>query len=53
MYKLHSPAPRVLARVARTPNMITVDITQEALQLHLLEPTLVATVLLSCGANID
>lgn len=53
MYKVHSTAPRILARVARMPNMITLDITQDALQLGLLEPAIVATVLLSCGANID
>ena len=45
MYKVHSTAPRILARVARMPNMITLDITQDALQLGLLEPALVATCL--------
>ncbi|KAI0739070.1 hypothetical protein C8Q80DRAFT_1113074 [Daedaleopsis nitida] len=53
MYKLHSSAPRVLARIIRIPSTVTLEMTQEAMQLGLLEPALVATVLLSCGHNID
>ena len=53
MYKVHSSAPRVLARVSRVPNSVTLELTQEALQGGLLEPALVVTVLLSCGHNID
>ena len=37
MYKLQSPAPRILARVARMPNSITLDVTQEAVQLGLVD----------------
>ena len=53
MYELHSTAPRILARISRTPSAVTLDITQDAIQGGLLEPSIVATVLLSCGANID
>ena len=53
MYKVHSSAPRVLARVSRVPNSVTLELTQEAFQGGLLEPALVVTVLLSCGHNID
>ena len=53
MYKVNSSAPRVLARIARIPNAVMVELTQEAMTLGLLEPALVATVMLSCGHNID
>ncbi|KAI0720753.1 hypothetical protein C8T65DRAFT_735693 [Cerioporus squamosus] len=53
MYKVNTSAPRVLGRIARVPNSVTLELTQEAMQLNLLEPALVATVLLSCGASID
>lgn len=53
MYKLNSSAPRVLARIARVPNSVMVELTSEAVQLGLLEPALVATVMLSCGHHID
>ena len=53
LYKVHTSAPKVLGRIARVPNMVTLEMTQEAMQLGLLEPSLIATVLLSCGHNID
>ncbi len=53
MYKVNTTAPRVLARIARMPNVVVLDMTQEAMQLSLLEPALVAAVMLSCGSNID
>lgn len=53
LYKVNSRAPRVLARIARMPNMIMLEMTQEAMQLGLLEPAVVSTVMLNCGHNID
>ncbi|KAI0760118.1 hypothetical protein C8Q74DRAFT_1220865 [Fomes fomentarius] len=53
MYKVNTTAPRVLARIARMPNVVVLDMTQEAMQLSLLEPALVAAAMLSCGSNID
>ena len=53
LYSTQTSAPKVLARVARTPNMVLLEITQEAIRLSLLEPCLVATVLFVCGHNID
>ncbi len=35
------------------PNMIMLEMTQEAMQLGLLEPAVVSTVMLNCGHNID
>ncbi|EPT02199.1 hypothetical protein FOMPIDRAFT_1029484 [Fomitopsis schrenkii] len=52
LYKLQSAAPKVLARVGRAHD-ITLEMTQEAIQLGLLEACLVATVLLTCGHNVD
>ncbi|KAH9848378.1 hypothetical protein C2E23DRAFT_889216 [Lenzites betulinus] len=53
LYKAQSLAPRVLARIIRVPNTVTIEMTQDALQGGMLEPCLVATVLLCCGHNID
>ncbi|KAI0764575.1 hypothetical protein BD413DRAFT_482276 [Trametes elegans] len=53
MYKVHTSAPRVLARIARIPNTVMLELTQEAMQANMLEPCMVATVLLCCGHNID
>lgn len=52
LYKLQSSAPRVLARIGRAQD-VTLEMTQEAMQLGLLEACLVATVLLTCGHNVD
>ncbi|KAH9836321.1 uncharacterized protein C8Q71DRAFT_797099 [Rhodofomes roseus] len=52
LYKLQSTAPRVLARIGRAQD-VTLEMTQEGMQLGLLEACLVATVLLTCGHNID
>ncbi|KAH9933053.1 uncharacterized protein B0H18DRAFT_985309 [Fomitopsis serialis] len=52
LYKLQSTAPRVLARIGRAQD-VTLEMTQEAMQLGLLEACLVATVLLTCGHNVD
>ena len=38
LYKVHTSAPKVLGRIARVPNMVTLEMTQEAMQLNLLEP---------------
>lgn len=53
LYKVNSTAPRVLARVARGQNMVLLEITSEAMNLGLLESCMVATVMLTCGHNID
>ncbi|RDX47236.1 hypothetical protein K466DRAFT_491022 [Polyporus arcularius HHB13444] len=53
LYKVNSSAPRVLARIARMPNAVMLELTQEAVHVGLLEASLVATVMLSCGHNID
>ncbi|OSX61086.1 hypothetical protein POSPLADRAFT_1034605 [Postia placenta MAD-698-R-SB12] len=53
LYKLQSTAPRVLARIARLQSSILLDMTPEAMQLGLLEPCVVATVIFTCGHNID
>ncbi|KAI0806246.1 hypothetical protein BC629DRAFT_1580696 [Irpex lacteus] len=53
LYRSQTTAPKVLARIARTPNTVILELTQEAMQLNLLEPCLVATVLFVCGHNID
>ncbi|KAI0078326.1 hypothetical protein K474DRAFT_1594242 [Panus rudis PR-1116 ss-1] len=53
LYKVNSTAPRILARIARAPSMVLLEMTQEALGLNLLEPCLVSTVLLVCGHNLD
>ncbi|KAI0729844.1 hypothetical protein C8Q72DRAFT_777261 [Fomitopsis betulina] len=52
LYKYQSAAPKVCARVGRAQD-ITLEMTQEAMQLGLLEACLVATVLLTCGHNVD
>lgn len=53
LYRTQTSAPKVLARVARAPSAVLLELTQEAIQLGLLEPCLVATVLFVCGHNID
>ncbi|OBZ67691.1 hypothetical protein A0H81_12364 [Grifola frondosa] len=53
LYRMQTTAPRVLARIARAPTMVLLELTQEAMQAGLLEPSLVATVMLVCGHNID
>ncbi|KAK0495941.1 hypothetical protein EDD18DRAFT_1075028 [Armillaria luteobubalina] len=46
-------SPRLLARICRGHGTITLDIAAEAMQLGLLEPAIIATMLLQCGQNID
>lgn len=53
LYRTQTSAPKILARIARAPSMVLLELTQEALQLSLLESCLVATVLFVCGHNID
>ncbi|KAH8101187.1 hypothetical protein BXZ70DRAFT_891932 [Cristinia sonorae] len=53
LYKAHATAPRVLARIARAPTTVLLELTQEALQADLLESCVVATVMFVCGHNID
>ncbi|KAG7448707.1 uncharacterized protein BT62DRAFT_965229 [Guyanagaster necrorhizus] len=44
---------RLLARICRGHGTITLDIAAEAMQLGLLDATIIATMLLQCGQNID
>ncbi|CAL1699285.1 unnamed protein product [Somion occarium] len=53
LYKVSSSAPRVLARIARAPAMVILEVTADAVSGGLLEPCLVATVMFVCGHNID
>lgn len=53
LYKVQTSAPRVLARIARAPTIVLLEMTPEALNLGLLEPSLVATVIFVSGHNID
>ncbi|CCL99211.1 uncharacterized protein FIBRA_01226 [Fibroporia radiculosa] len=53
LYKLQSQAPRVLARIARGKDTVLLEMTPEAMQLGLLESSVVATVLFTCGQSID
>ncbi|KAI0696839.1 hypothetical protein BC835DRAFT_1271447 [Cytidiella melzeri] len=53
LYRTQTSAPKVLARIARAPTTVLLEVTQEAVQLSLLEPCLVATVLFVCGHNIE
>ena len=53
LYRTQTSAPKVLARVARAPSMVLLELTQEAMQMGLLEPCLVSAVLFVCGHNID
>ena len=53
LYRTQTSAPKVLARVARAPSMVLLELTQEALQIGLLEPCIVSTVLFTCGHNVD
>lgn len=53
LYRLQSTAPRVLARIARARDMVILEMIPEAMQSGLLEPSVVATVLFTCGHNID
>ncbi|KDQ64070.1 hypothetical protein JAAARDRAFT_116910 [Jaapia argillacea MUCL 33604] len=53
LYATAPSAPQVLARIGKTPRMITLEMTQTAMDLRLLEPCVVAAVLLQSGRNID
>ncbi|KAF8962579.1 hypothetical protein BDZ97DRAFT_2021739 [Flammula alnicola] len=45
--------PTFLARITRANGAITLDMTQDAIQLGLLDPIVAAALLLQCGRNID
>ena len=51
--KASASAPRVLARIARAPGTVLLEVTKEAISEGLLDSCLVATVMLVCGHNID
>ncbi|PCH35194.1 hypothetical protein WOLCODRAFT_91463 [Wolfiporia cocos MD-104 SS10] len=53
LYKVQSTAPTVLARIARGQRMVMLEMTPEAMQLGLLEAAIVATVMFTCGHNVD
>ncbi|KZP26364.1 hypothetical protein FIBSPDRAFT_909295 [Athelia psychrophila] len=48
-----SSGRRCLARISKTYNIVSMEMTPEALQLGLLEACVITTVLLQCGRNID
>ncbi|KAJ3479222.1 hypothetical protein NLI96_g9211 [Meripilus lineatus] len=52
LYDTTSPAPIVLARIARARGEILLEVITEAIR-RLLEPCIVATAMLVCGQNID
>jgi hypothetical protein len=43
----------VLARVSKTYDAVTLELTPRAIQLGLLEISVLATILLQCGKRID
>ncbi|PFH49581.1 hypothetical protein AMATHDRAFT_147411 [Amanita thiersii Skay4041] len=45
--------PRFLARITRNQSGITLELTNDALQLGILDSVVTATLLLQCGRNID
>ncbi|KAF9058527.1 hypothetical protein BDP27DRAFT_1240773 [Rhodocollybia butyracea] len=47
------PAPVFLARISRGHGTIMLDLTNQAIQLGLLNACLIATVVMQCGKNID
>ncbi|KAF9051438.1 hypothetical protein BJ165DRAFT_885244 [Panaeolus papilionaceus] len=49
----HGSRPAFLARITRSNGSVVLDVTQDALQLGLLESLISATFLLQCGRNID
>jgi len=50
---LYSSSAQLLARISKSQGTITLELTTRAMQMGLLEATIVATVLLQCGRNID
>ncbi|EPQ52257.1 hypothetical protein GLOTRDRAFT_47436 [Gloeophyllum trabeum ATCC 11539] len=53
LYATSSAAPQPLVTVSKTQATVTLEVTPRALELGLLEPSIVATVLLQSGRNID
>ncbi|KAJ6615141.1 hypothetical protein B0H10DRAFT_86812 [Mycena sp. CBHHK59/15] len=47
------PLPRFLARISRGDETVVIEMTPDAMQLGLLDTTVVVAVLLQCGHNID
>ncbi|KZP26361.1 hypothetical protein FIBSPDRAFT_1005042 [Athelia psychrophila] len=48
-----SSGRRCLARISKTYNIVSLELTPEAVQLGLLEACVITAVLLQCGRNID
>lgn len=53
LYAAGTSPPRTIARICKSFNIISLEMTPEAMQLGLLEVCVVTTVLLQCGRNID
>ncbi|KAJ6570815.1 hypothetical protein DFH09DRAFT_1462726, partial [Mycena vulgaris] len=48
-----SSSPKFLGRISRGDDSVIIELTPEALQLDLLDTTVVVAILLQCGHNID
>ncbi|KIM86694.1 hypothetical protein PILCRDRAFT_64756 [Piloderma croceum F 1598] len=53
LYAAGTATPKTLAKVSKSFNIISLEMTPEAIQLGLLEICVIVTVLLQCGRNID
>ncbi|KZT25684.1 hypothetical protein NEOLEDRAFT_332192 [Neolentinus lepideus HHB14362 ss-1] len=53
LYTTSPAAPQMLAKVSKTHTTVNLEVTAQAMQLDLLEPSIVATLLLQSGRNID
>ncbi|KDQ64083.1 hypothetical protein JAAARDRAFT_117722 [Jaapia argillacea MUCL 33604] len=53
LYSTVSSTLKILARICKTPMNVALEMSQAAIDLSLLEPCVVATVLLQSGRNID
>lgn len=53
LYSTENSAPRIIARIGKSYNIVSLEMTSAALDQGLLEVCAVTTVLLQCGRNID
>ncbi|TFK49037.1 hypothetical protein OE88DRAFT_1737249 [Heliocybe sulcata] len=53
LYTMSPAAPQLLAKVSKTHTTVVFEVTTQAMQLGLLEASIVATLLLQSGRNID
>ncbi|KZT18855.1 hypothetical protein NEOLEDRAFT_1124910 [Neolentinus lepideus HHB14362 ss-1] len=53
LYTTGTSVPAVLAKISKTPNSVTLELSPAALELGLLQCAIVATVLMQSGRNID